>query len=385
MSITRLEFDNPAQIDARHWGALCTDGNPFMLREFHVALYETGCTGGDSGWEPAFIGLRREGDQAAPLVALAPTYLKHHSYGEYVFDWAWANAYQRHGLRYYPKLVAAAPFSPVTGPRLLLHPDGATPETAAQLADAVRAYAQEQSLSSVHWLFTTPTETRRLEAGNWMVRTGCQFHWHNAPYPDFDAFLAALTAKKRKNVKRERRHVLEAGIHTEMIPGPEVDADTWSRFYRFYLSTAYKRGGAPYLTEAFFHRIAGSLGERVQLLVARRDREVVAAALYLRGDDCLYGRYWGCDRELDSLHFECCYYAPIEYCIELGIPRFEAGAQGEHKLSRGLVPVTTWSAHWLAHPQFADAVARFLDEERDQMAQYVSILDDHAPYRRTRD
>ncbi|MEC9340502.1 MAG: GNAT family N-acetyltransferase [Pseudomonadota bacterium] len=383
--MNRLEYDNPAHIDDRQWASLSTGGNPFMLREFHVALFETGCTGGDSGWDPALIGVTQSSDPDAPLLALAPTYLKYHSYGEYVFDWAWANAYQRSGLRYYPKLVAAAPFSPVTGSRLLLHADHNTDDTLIRLADATRDFAAEHRLSSIHWLFATEAETRRLEAKNWMVRTGCQFHWHNAGYRDFDAFLAEFASKKRKNVKRERRHVVEAGIRTEMIPGPHVDADTWSRFYRFYLSTAYKRGGSPYLTEAFFHRIGRTLGERVQLLVAHRGQAMVAAALYFRGDDCLYGRYWGCEQELDSLHFECCYYAPIEYCIRTGIDRFEAGAQGEHKLSRGLVPTTTWSAHWLAHPQFADAVAQFLAEERTHVAQYMNVLDEHAPFRRTTD
>lgn len=379
----RVEFDNPTNIDASEWAALLTQGNPFMQRAFHVALYESGCTGDSSGWRPAFVGLRESDAVDAPLTALATTYIKDHSYGEYVFDWAWANAYQRAGLSYYPKLVAAAPFSPVTGPRVLLHPNHCGGQTMRQLANAVLEFAEQQGLSSVHWLFPTQDETRLLESDQWLVRTGCQFHWHNADYGSFEDFLAALTSKKRKNVRRERRHVFEAGIRTEMLTGHDIDAQTWSRFYRFYLGTTYKRGGTPYLNEDFFVRLGRTLGDQIRLLVARRADRMVAAALYLLGDDCLYGRYWGCDQELDHLHFECCYYAPIDFCIAEGIGRFEAGAQGEHKLSRGLLPTTTWSAHWLAHPQFAHAVARFLEEERDHVTQYMQILDDHAPFRQT--
>lgn len=374
---------SPDDVPARAWERLDTNGNPFMARAFHVALYDTGCTGAKAGWEPRFVALYTGSSlQQGNLVGLVPAYLKTHSYGEYVFDWAWANAYQRAGLDYYPKLVVAAPFSPVTGPRILIARDCEDPGQATRLlANALIADAKAAGLSSVHWLFLDADQAQALAAAGWLLRTGCQFHWDNAGYRSFEHYLEAFTSKKRKNVKRERRLVAEAGIRLATLPGDEVTAEQWRLFYRYYRSTVAKRGGHPYLNEAFFLRLGSDMPDKVRLVWATKSGEPVAAALCLLGADTLYGRYWGARQDHDALHFECCYYQPIEYCITQGIRRFEAGAQGEHKLSRGLVPQTTRSAHWLAQPRFAKAVEDALEFERRDVADYMEVLEAHAPFR----
>lgn len=360
------------------WDALVNDDHPFLRHGFLSALERTGCVGGDSGWQPQFLLARRNG----ALVGAAPLYSKDHSYGEYVFDWAWASAYARAGLAYYPKLVVAVPFTPASGPRLLVAAGTDTDTVSNALIDASEAHAQRIGVSSIHWLFTSKEETAHLEGRGLMTRLGCQFHWHNRGYRRFDDFLAGFSADKRKKVKRERRHVHEAGVEMEIITGAEATAAHWDTFYAFYRATTEKHGAIPYLTRAFFHDIGRGLGAQTVLVLARHGKDYVAGALNLCGRDTLYGRYWGALADYHSLHFETCYYQAIEYCIAQGLSRFEAGAQGEHKVARGFLPTTTYSAHWLLHPALRRAVADFLARERRGMALYMDELGTHSPFKR---
>lgn len=360
------------------WDALVSDDHPFLRHAFLSALERTGCVGGDSGWQPQFLLARRNG----ALVGAAPLYSKDHSYGEYVFDWAWASAYARAGLAYYPKLVVAVPFTPASGPRLLVAAGTDTDTVSNALIDASEAHAQRIGVSSIHWLFTSKEETAHLEGRGLMTRLGCQFHWHNRGYRRFDDFLAGFSADKRKKVKRERRHVREAGVEMEIITGAEATAAHWDTFYAFYRATTEKHGAIPYLTRAFFHDIGRGLGAQTVLVLARHGKDYVAGALNLCGRDTLYGRYWGALADYHSLHFETCYYQAIEYCIAQGLSRFEAGAQGEHKVARGFLPTTTYSAHWLLHPALRRAVADFLARERRGMALYMDELGTHSPFKR---
>jgi len=369
-------------VSEEQWAALQTAGNPFVAYRFLQVLEQSESVGGDSGWQPYYLLLHNAGQQ---LIGAAPCYIKHHSYGEYVFDWGWANAYQRAGLAYYPKMVCCVPFTPVTGNRLLTA-EG-TPaqqqEIRSALASAMIAEAQRLELSSVHCLFMQDQDhNTTLQANSgWLARHDLQFHWRNQGYEEFSDFLRSFSSKKRKNVNRERRRVSDAGIEMEVLTGSSLTREHWQLFYQLYRLTAYKRGGTAYLTEEFFRLVAQNMAESVVMVMARHGDRYVAAALNFRGDDTLYGRYWGCLAEYDSLHFETCYYRAIEFCIEQRIHRYEAGAQGEHKLSRGFLPTQTRSAHWLAHPQFADAVADYLEDERQQIAGYQELLQAHTPFR----
>ena len=370
--------DSLNAVPAAAWDALETNGNPFLRHAFLRALEETGCVGGRSGWHGQHLLIEQDGR----LLAAAPVYAKDHSYGEYVFDWAWANAYQRAGLRYYPKLVVAVPFTPVTGPRLLIAPGTDEAQLLAIAGEALIEHARALRASSVHWLFTPDRQTKALEGPTWLRRSGYQFHWENRGYGSFDDYLAALTAEKRKKVRRERRQVTEAGITLRVVPGTEAGEAEWSAMYGFYRATVARHGAIPYLTEAFFRRLGAVAADAVVLLLAERGGRYVAGALNLQGGGALYGRYWGCLADYHSLHFETCYYRAIEYCIEAGLDRFEAGAQGEHKLSRGFLPVKTHSLHWLAEPRFADAVAEYLIEEGEEIDRYRELLGEHSPFRR---
>jgi hypothetical protein len=369
--------ESVGEIRPAEWDALVDDDYPFLSHAFLSALERTGCVGGDSGWQPQFLLGRDDGK----LIAAAPLYLKHHSYGEYVFDWAWASAYARIGLEYYPKLVAAVPFTPATSPRLLIAEGIDTDAASEALIDASEAHAQRLNASSIHWLFTPKSETARLEARGLMVRVGCQFHWQNHAYRTFDDFLASFSADKRKKVKRERRHVRDAGVEMDIITGAEATAAHWDTFYAFYRATIEKHGAIAYLTRAFFHEVGRRLGSKAVLVFARHGNDYVAGALNLRGKETLYGRYWGSLADYHSLHFETCYYQAIEYCITEGMYRFEAGAQGEHKIARGFLPTTTYSAHWLRHPALRRAVADFLARETGGMAQYMDELGAHSPFK----
>lgn len=367
------------EVPASDWNRLDTGDSPFLLHEFLLALEESECVGASAGWLPQYLIAEEDGR----LAGAVPLYLKSHSYGEYVFDWAWAEAYARAGLRYYPKLVAAVPFTPVAGPRLLVAPGFGAGRVREALARAALEMTRETNASSLHWLFTTPDDNRTLASSGLMERRGSQFHWQNRGYSDFEEFLAGFTSEKRKKVKRERRFVREAGIVMEVRDGPELTSRDWATFHAFYYGTIRKHGAIPYLNRAFFDAIARTMPERVVMVFARRENDVVACALNLRSRDTLYGRYWGGDDAVHSLHFETCYYTPIEYCIARGLRRFEAGAQGAHKLARGLEPVATTSMHWLAHPEFAHAVEKYLARERDAVAESLMELNAHAPFKKT--
>lgn len=367
-----------AAVDADQWNRLAGEQNPFLRHEFLVALERSGCVGDGTAWRPHHL-LLKDNDM---LIGAAPLYLKYDSYGEYVFDWAWANAYQQNGLSYYPKLVVAVPFTPVTGSRLLALPGDNQDQIRDRLIEAVLALARSLNVSSLHWLFTPSTETNRLVANQHLRRTGYQFHWANDGYTSFEEFLKTFSSAKRKKVKRERRHVAEAGIEMVAVEGHVIDDDLWQQFYAFYRSTIECRGAIPYLNLDFFRQIGRTMPENIVMVLARKDGRYVAGALNLKGSDTLFGRYWGSLEEYNSLHFETCYYRAIDYCIKQGLQHFEAGAQGEHKLSRGFLPTRTYSAHWLKHPEFYRAISDFLEREQHGVEDYVDLLGRHSPYKK---
>jgi hypothetical protein len=361
-----------AGVPAAQWNALAA-GNPFLRHEFLGALLDTGCASARTGWQPQFLLLERDG----VLAGAAPLFVKSHSRGEYVFDWAWADAYARAGLAYYPKLVCAVPFTPVRGPRLL------AADEAARKALAAAALAAAREFSSLHVLFAPRAEAALLERQGMLLRRTVQFHWANDGYADFEAFLARLSHQRRKNIRQERRRVREAGVTFRWLEGAAIGARDWEFFYRCYARTYAAHGNRPYLSLEFFQRIGAAMPENLLLVLAERSGAPIAAALDVVGGDALYGRYWGALEHVPLLHFEACYYQGIEYAIARGLARFEGGAQGEHKLFRGLMPVETLSAHWLAHPRFARAVEDYLAREAQGIAQYVNELHEHTPFKVT--
>lgn len=361
-----------AEVGAEDWRAL-GGSDPFLSWEYLSAMHETGCAAPESGWTPCYLTLWAGGTLAAAM----PLYRKDHSWGEYVFDWAWAEAYQRYGHEYYPKLVSSVPFTPVTGSRLL-----ARDERARQaLARATLAYAATQRVSSLHVLFPIEAEAELMRQAGCMLRTGVQFHWSNDGFADFEEFLATLTHAKRKKIHQERRKVRDAGIEFRRLVGAEISPADWAFFYRCYCHTYRAHLSSPYLNLEFFRRLGSTMPQHVLLALALRGGEPVGASLCVFDAGTLWGRYWGAVEYVPCLHFEACYYQPIEFCIERGIRVFEGGAQGEHKLARGFLPVVTHSAHWLARPEFADAVERFLERESQGIARYVDELNEHAPFR----
>jgi hypothetical protein len=361
-----------AGVPAAQWNALAA-GNPFLRHEFLGALLDTGCASARTGWQPQFLLLERDG----VLAGAAPLFVKSHSRGEYVFDWAWADAYVRAGLAYYPKLVCAVPFTPVRGPRLL------AADEAVREALAAAALAAAREFSSLHVLFAPQAEAALLERQGMLLRRTVQFHWTNDGYADFEGFLARLSHQRRKNIRQERRRVREAGVTFRWLEGAAIDARDWEFFYRCYARTYAAHGNRPYLSLEFFQRIGAAMPENLLLVVAERGGAPIAAALDVRDGQALYGRYWGALEHVPLLHFEACYYQGIEYAIARGLARFEGGAQGEHKLFRGLMPVETLSAHWLAHPRFARAVEDYLAREAQGIAQYVNELHEHTPFKVT--
>lgn len=374
--------DNISAVNARNWDALTDNHSPFLSHAFLSGLERTGCVCETTGWLPQHVLVYRDSSRCN-LIGAAPMYLKYHSYGEYVFDWAWANAYHRAGRDYYPKLLVAIPFTPVTGPRLLT--TGTTAErrlVSAALIDKTCQHARSLNVSSLHWLFTDDENTQALRERDFMIRIGNQFHWRNNNYRDFDHFMAAFNARNRKKTKRERRRVREAGIRMEALTGDALTQQHWDLMYRFYRSTVMNHGAYAYLNRDFFDWLAGEMAHRVVLILARQGARYVAGALNFAGDDTLFGRYWGALETFDGLHFETCYHSAIEYCIEHELHRFEAGAQGEHKMSRGLTPTKTFSLHWLSNPRFANAVAESLERETREMHRYTQVLHAHSPYRR---
>jgi predicted N-acyltransferase len=350
-----------------------TQLQPFLQHGFLAGLELSGCATAQTGWQPQVLTLS-EGDA---LQAALPLYAKSHSMGEFVFDWSWADAYARHDLAYYPKLVAAIPFSPVQGPRLLAADAGAR----SALLDAALEHAETGSFSSLHILFPEPDEVPLLEAKGLMIRRGVQFHWQNPGYRDFDDFLSTLTRDKRKKIKQEQRRVREAGIRFELLTGSAITAEHLEFAYACYANTYHVRGRHPYLKPAFFRHLGASMANNVLLVIALREDEPIAMALNVYNEDTLWGRYWGCIEEVPCLHFDACYYQAIDFCIQQGIKLFEGGAQGEHKLARGFMPVTTYSAHWVAHPEFRAAIGHFLQRETQGIAEYMDELNEHAPFK----
>ncbi len=363
-----------AEIRADAWDALRADDNPFVSHAFLSALEDTGCVRSEWGWQAHHLGLYEHGR----LVAAAPLYLKGNSHGEFVFDWSWASAWQRAGGEYYPKLLNAVPYSPVPGPRLLAGADERTPDLQRALVEAMRAEADRMGLSSVHANFLTAAETAAFDA-DWLARSDVQFHWHNRGYAHFPAFLAALNHKKRKNILRERQQVQASGLTIEWRAGDSLDAREWHHVHALYEATFDAKGNHAALTAAFFRQL-GDLGPTVQLALARHGDTIVAMALFLQGAGVLYGRYWGASVEVPGLHFELCYYRGIEYAIAQKLTRFEPGAQGEHKLARGFLPVRTHSRHYLAEPPFRAAVAAALAREAPAVDAYLDDLLSHSPY-----
>ncbi len=383
-------FDDPTQIPPEAWNALLAqeaDPSPFMRHEYLCALHESGCATADTGWQPGFLTLWRAGE----LQAACPLYFKQHSYGEYVFDWSWANAYEQHGLRYYPKGLVAVPFTPVPGARLLAVDSAAR----ATLVQVLLAEVQQQGLSSLHLLFLQDQDVAACTQAGLMLRHTVQFHWHNrapealstdshgkeATFLDFEHFLGSLQQEKRKKIRQERRKVADAGVVFRHARGAAITEPDWDFFYRCYERTYLEHGNAPYLSRDTFARLARTLPDHWLLFIAEREGRPIASSLIgldtARG--VAYGRYWGALERVDCLHFEACYYQPIQWCIAQGFRRFEGGAQGEHKMARALLPVRTTSAHWLAHPAFADAVDRFLAREGAGVDQYLRELEQRNP------
>ena len=365
-----------SEIGQPAWDALVdlqADRTPFLSYAFLHALHETGCASGESGWQPQYLTLWR-GEQ---FEAALPLYVKYHSYGEYVFDWAWADAYQRNGLDYYPKLLSAIPFTPVTGSRLLARDIHA--QTA--LIDALCALQRQGGFSSTHVLYPPEPQAQALDAAGFMLRTNVQFHWLNSGYRNFDDFLSTLEQKKRKNIRAERRKAHEAGITFRHLTGSDIQEKDWHFFNQCYARTYAEHYSTPYLNLEFFLRIGATMMDNLLLIIAERDRIPIAASLIIRTNDTLYGRYWGAVETVPCLHFETAYYQPLDFCIERGVHCFEGGAQGEHKMARGFLPQKTWSAHWLAHPAFSDAVERFLDREKGGMDAYIDELNERSPFR----
>ncbi|MVZ98579.1 N-acetyltransferase [Sphingorhabdus sp. IMCC26285] len=356
------------------WDALNPRGNPFVSHAFLSALEESGSVGSGTGWSPAPILIRDGND--IPAAAL-PAYLKTHSQGEYVFDHHWADAFERAGGRYYPKLQIAAPFSPVPGPRLLMR----DPSYAASLLAAAETLVDQNGLSSAHATFVDESELDYYRAAGWLVRVGTQFHWQNRGYGNFDGFLAALSSRKRKAIRKERA-AAQAAVRIEQISGTDITAEMWDAFWVFYQDTGARKWGQPYLTRAFFDIIGESMKDSIVLFLAFDGGNPIAGALNFVSPDCLYGRYWGCTRDVPFLHFELCYYQAVDYAIAHGLPRVEAGAQGEHKLARGYEPVPTYSAHYIANPGFRDAVADFLDRETQAMEREIEFLGEMGPFKR---
>ncbi|HVK93190.1 MAG TPA: GNAT family N-acetyltransferase [Noviherbaspirillum sp.] len=367
-----------ADIGAPAWNELVglqADRNPFLSFAFLDALHETGCASADSGWQPQYLTIWCNDRLDAAL----PLYVKYHSYGEYVFDWAWADAYHRNGLAYYPKLLSAIPFTPVTGGRLLAR----NAEAEKILVDTLLSLQQDNGLSSTHILFPPEAQAQTLKNAGFMLRSGVQFHWLNQGYRDFEDFLSTLDRKKRKNIRAERRKVQDAHIRFRQVPGKQATEADWRFFMGCYDRTYATHYSTPYLNLDFFLRIASSMPENLLLIIAERDEKPIACSLVVHDERTMYGRYWGAMEEVPCLHFETAYYQPLDFCIESKLACFEGGAQGEHKMARGFLPQKTWSAHWLAHSAFADAIERFLQQEAGGIDSYIDELRDHSPFRKS--
>jgi predicted N-acyltransferase len=366
-------------VSAQAWDDLLdlqSEPTPFMRHAYLSAMTESGSASAETGWKLQLVTLRHAlPQQAGQLAGGAVLYIKPHSYGEYVFDWAWADAYQRHGLNYYPKAVSAVPFTPVPGSRLLAD----SSQSKAALLSAMVELAQKEDWSSLHVLFLSDDDLQTTESAGWLSRHTVQFHWHNAPYLDFEHFLGALNQEKRKKIKQERRKVAEAGVVFKAFEGAQIQSADWDFFYQCYAQTYFEHGNAPYLNRDFFQRMQDTMPDNWVLFIAEKNGQRMACSLIGLGNNVAYGRYWGALERVDCLHFEACYYQPIAWCIAKGVKRFEGGAQGEHKMARALLPVKANSAHWLAHPGFADAVEKYLEKEGHGVSAYMENLEGRSP------
>ena len=369
--------DRIADVPAAQWDALSGEDHPFTRHAFLLALERHGCVDERVGWIPSHILVHAGGK----LVGAAPAYVKLHSQGEFVFDWNWAEAYSRHGLEYYPKIISAIPFTPSTGPRLLVHPAASEHAVKRALAAAAIEVCRAIRASSFHWLFPRESDAAALDGAGLLMRSGCQFHWSNPGYRDFQDYLDALSSKRRKEIRRERRDAASAPVEIEIHDGHTATDEDWRAYHALYSSTYDRKWGYPALTRGFFASVAKSLPEQTLLVLARHDARPVAGAHCFVGRDTLFGRNWGCIEHHRGLHFEMCYYRLIDYCIGRGLRRFDAGAQGEHKLMRGFLPVETRSGHWIRDPRFREAIGRFLAEERAGIRRYRRAMERHSPYR----
>jgi predicted N-acyltransferase len=379
-------------ISSQEWNTLLdqqSEPTPFMRHAYLLAMEESGSATANTGWQIQVLSLRHGLEQGlkhsekpqnpaiqpGSLAGAMVLYIKPHSYGEYVFDWAWADAYQRHGLNYYPKAVTAVPFTPVPGARLLADSDKAQ----AALLEAAVALAKQEAWSSLHLLFLSNSDLKATETAGWLSRHTVQFHWHNKSFADFEQFLQALNQEKRKKIKQERRKVKESGVLFQALEGAEITSADWDFFYKCYAQTYFEHGNAPYLNRDFFQRMQDHMPQNWVLFIAEKEGQRMACSLIGLENKVAYGRYWGALERVDCLHFEACYYQPIDWCIQHGIDRFEGGAQGEHKMARALLPVKASSAHWLAHPSFADAVEKYLEREGHGIEAYLENLEARSP------
>lgn len=368
------------QIPAPAWDALCPQDYPFIRHAFLLALEASHCVSAAKGWQPQHLIVEEQGQ----LLAALPLYLKSHSYGEYVFDWAWADAYQRNGLDYYPKLISAIPFTPCSGPRLLLADENRRSELVGLIVAAIKTRAQELQASSWHCLFPSEALSSDLSLTATVARIGCQFHWFNRGYGHWQDFVAAMNSRKRKNINKERRSVAQQGIEFVIKEAGAIGPADWSLFYQLYCNTYLKRSGhTGYLTESFFKLLGEHCCNTVVMIVAQHQGRTIAASLYIKDSTTLYGRYWGCVEEYDFLHFETCYYQGIEYAIAQGLQRFDGGAQGEHKIQRGFEPVITYSNHWLARSDFQRAIADFTAREAPAILAYQEDAKQYLPFKDT--
>lgn len=365
------------EVTADEWNQLVDDDNPFARFEFLNALEQHHCLGQSYGWLPQHIIIKENNC----LIGASPMYLKNNSYGEFVFDWAWADAYHRSGIEYYPKLVTSIPYTPATGQRFLIKDNKRYEEISQLIIDAGLQHAKSIGVSSMHWLFTNKQDTTQLKNKNLMLRLGCQFHWENNNYTDFDHYLSFFNSKNRKKIKRERKQVQQQELGIEIRNGSEMTNELWDIYHSFYASTFDKKSGMATLSLDFFKSIGETMPENVLVLFAKSNNEYVASAFCIRGDKTLYGRHWGCNKDFDSLHFELCYYQGLEYCINNNLTRFEPGAQGEHKVYRGFLPTQTWSAHWISHPEFNTIIRKHVLHEEEGMNYYIRDMQSHSPFK----
>lgn len=374
-----IEFiESIAEIDRDQWQALWQTDYPFVQYDFLLALEASGSVCKATGWKPQHLLAYQDGQ----LLAAMPLYQKDHSYGEYVFDWAWADAYQRYGLDYYPKLINAIPFTPASGPRMALASNVEPLQATAELSRVLKLRAQAMGLSSVHMLFPNVEQQNLMDGTDWVYRRACQFHWFNRGYQNFDDFLQTFNSRKRKSLNRERRKVVESGVELVRVEGANVTAEQWHDFYVFYHMTYLKRSGRQgYLSQEFFHRLAEGCADSLMMVQAYHQGTMVAAALFFKDKETLYGRYWGCREEFDLLHFEACYYQGLEYAIERGLQKFDPGAQGEHKIQRGFEPTEVGSYHYVAEAAFAPSISQFVQEEAEHMALYQQQMQEQLPFK----